>query len=123
MALAQALVDYAGALRADFQRFYNLNLDDMGDAFSYEHAAELAAHLPYGSALRRAVDPSQEWSQEAYILAQIEYDLRCMTYSGKGPEPKPVKTPADGIKAAAPVASRAEMKRVADALGIPENQR
>lgn len=34
-------------LRADFQQFYHLNLDDMGERYSLLHAADCAAMLPY----------------------------------------------------------------------------
>jgi hypothetical protein len=33
-------------LRADFQQWYGLNLDDMGGDYSISHAACLAAQLP-----------------------------------------------------------------------------
>lgn len=33
-------------LRADFQQFYNLNIDDMGERYSLAHASDCAALLP-----------------------------------------------------------------------------
>lgn len=90
----------------------------MGCAYTVGHAAALAANLPYGSALRSAVDPSQEWSPTDYLLAAIEFDIRCLGYSGKGPKPKRVPTPADGARRAPVRASRAEMLRVASAYNI-----
>lgn len=111
-------------MRADFQRFYGLDLDALGAEYTHEHAAALAAHLPYGSALCREVDPSQEWTPAEYLLARIEYGVRCSLYSGKGPKPKPLSTPADRARRpCARMASRSEMKRVADILGIPEDRR
>lgn len=116
---------HESALRADFQRFYGLNLDGLGDEYTVEHAGALFEHLPKESATVKEIDPSQEWGPVEYLLARIEYDLRCLAYGGKGPRPKPMKTPADCAKRKAhgPKASKHEMSKVADALGIPEERR
>lgn len=43
-------------MRADLQRFFGLNIDDMGTGFSALHAAECLAHRPSGSALDAAIE-------------------------------------------------------------------
>lgn len=99
--LAYALVQHKGALRADFQRYYNLNLDDAGAAYSWRHAADLAANLPHGAALWRSVNPSLAWDDATYLLARLDYDVRQLTWmlSEDGQKnvnrPQPVQTPAD----------------------------
>lgn len=41
-------------MRADLQRFFGLNIDEMGIRFSALHAAECLAYMPSGSALEAA---------------------------------------------------------------------
>lgn len=114
---------HRGELRADFRRFYMLDLDRMGEDFGALYAADLAAHLPRESALKLAVDPDCAWGEQEIILAQIEYDIRCMSCDGKGAKPSPMKTPSQRRPRAAKPADAREMARVADALGIPEDRR
>lgn len=47
---------YPEELRADLQRQYHLNIDDMGRSYSCRHAAECAAHLAWPSSLSEAID-------------------------------------------------------------------
>lgn len=129
MALGSALALHRGALRADFQRYYGLTLDDL-PRLGAVAAAELAENLPNGSALKRAVNPSLEWDTPAYLLALIEYELRTLMWSmgderKRGPRPEPMDTPADRERRSrmGRPASRSEMNRVADRLGIPEDRR
>lgn len=63
------LASHEDALRADFQRFYGLNLDDMGDAYSFRHAAALCANLPGDSAVYRA--EGDGWTETQQLLADI----------------------------------------------------
>lgn len=63
------LASHEDALRADFQRFYGLNLDDMGDAYSFRHAAALCANLPDDSAVFRA--EGDGWTGTQQLLASI----------------------------------------------------
>lgn len=99
--LANLLGNHEGELRADFQRFYGLNLDGMGIDYSVTHAAALAANLPRESATVRAVVPEAAWSDETYLLSAIEYDLRVLAWQNskdgsKGRNrPKRPQTPAD----------------------------
>ena len=67
------LGQHPAELRADFQRYYGLNLDGMGSDYSVAHAADLAACLPRDSATMRAHDPLNEWTIEAQLLALIEF--------------------------------------------------
>lgn len=71
--LAHLLRAHPAELRADFQRYYNLNLDGMGDDYTIAHAADLAACLPRESRCGIAEDPLNEWTIEARMLAFIEY--------------------------------------------------
>lgn len=118
-------------LRADFQRYYGLNLDDMGKTYTVAHAAALARNLPAGSAVHRALNPALEWADSDYLLMQIEYDIRLLAWSlaggkkSRSPKPKPIETPTERAKRARNSAppSEEEMNAVADALGIPEDRR
>lgn len=129
MALGSALATHRGELRADFQRYYGLRLDEL-PAMGSIAAAELAENLPPESALRRAVSPSLQWGEEGYLLSLIEYELRLLMWSmsdpkRRGSRPEPIETPAAAERRrrlAQPV-SRAEMGRIADTLGIPEDRR
>lgn len=125
MALGAVLRQYPNELRADFQRFYGLNLSDMGKTYSFMHAAVLAEQLPVESNLSHAIAPETLWSETDYLLHQIEFDLRTLIWAECGGQrqnkPKPLSTPADSarikrMKAVDPV-------KIADALGIPESRR
>lgn len=129
MALGAALASHRGALRADFQRYYGLRLEEL-PAMGALAAAELAENLPPESALMRAVSPSLQWGEEGYLLSLIEYELRLLVWimtdpKKRGARPQPIETPADAERRrrrSQPV-SRAEMDRVADRLGIPKDRR
>lgn len=71
--LAHLLRVFPAELRADFQRYYGLNLDGMGVDYSIAHAADLAACLPNNSRCGIAEDPANEWTIEHRLLAFIEY--------------------------------------------------
>ena len=89
-------------------------------------AAELTEYLPAESALMRAWNPQLEWSTTDYLLRNIEYNLRVLVWALGGGKrhdrPKPIETPEAMKKPVRPV-TKAEMARVADALGIPEERR
>lgn len=99
MALATVEVKYPDELRADFQQYYGLNMDGMGEGFSYAHAASLMRQLPSCSRVSKALNPDNEWDDATYMLALIEYDLRVLIWQNtkdaqKGRnQPKPNKTP------------------------------
>lgn len=68
-------------LRADFQQFYNLNLDGMGTAYSYAHAACLAANLPLESRCAKADCEQLQWSTTDYLLARIVDNTQWLCWS------------------------------------------
>lgn len=80
MLLAAVEREHPDALRADFQQFYQLNLDGMGADFSPSHAAALVAQLPRESRVMRRYDADLEWDDATYFLARIEYDLRVLIW-------------------------------------------
>ena len=62
-------------LRADFQRYYGLNLDGMGMDYTVTHAADLAVNLPRESCSWTAENPVNGWTRDQQLLALIEYHL------------------------------------------------
>lgn len=91
------------ALRADFQRVYQLNLDDLGGQLDIMQAADLAAWLPSGSAVWIAMDSPAAWGIDAYLTAGL-WDSFNMFQWGmadkkkRGPKPKPIPRPGDNRK-------------------------
>jgi hypothetical protein len=123
MLLASRLGAHPDELRADFQRYYNLNIDGMGCDYSVAHAVSLCAALPRDSSTVRAEHPEAAWSDETYLLSAIEYDLRILIWQrtkdgqkGRN-QPKPMQTPADVARVADKLAST-DMEGIAAALGI-----
>ena len=88
--LARLLRAHPDALRADFQRYYGLNLDGMGRDYSVAHAADLAANLPNGCRCSVAENPLCEWSLETVLLALIEHHLAIWNFAHRKD-----KNPAD----------------------------
>lgn len=74
---------YPDELRADLQRFYNLNIDEMGAGFSCSHAAACAAHLPLGSNVLARIDPKYSWTATDYRL----FDIMCWLAGKRLPYP------------------------------------
>ena len=104
MALAWLIGNHPGELRADFQRYYQLNLDGVGEQYTFAHAACLACNLPSDSATLKAMYPRNGWTQTEYLLHAIEYDLRVLIWQnskdgakGKN-KPKPLSTPEELAK-------------------------
>lgn len=124
MVFAQCAARWPDELRADFQQYYTLDIDEVGRGIRIRRAASLCAHLPRGSRTVRRLDPDSEWATEAHFLARIEHECRALLWSKtkdaeKGRNfPKPMPTPAQ----------RAETRRkyegtdyeeVARVLGVP----
>lgn len=65
------LVVCPGALRADFQRWYGLDLDDLGHSLRIRRAADLAAYIPEDGAIWQKLDPRLEWGTTKQLLANI----------------------------------------------------
>ena len=123
MALCLMLGRHRAELRADFQRYYGLNLDDMGGAYSVEHAADLAACLPSDSAVLRAMYPRNGWTATEYLLHRIEYECRILIWQqsrdgqkGRN-KPRPLPTPEDEAKVRRKL-DATDRDMVAEMLGI-----
>lgn len=65
------LCAYPDVLRADLQRFYGLNLDDLGCVLRVRRAADLAANLPPEARIWGKLNSACSWSTEDYLLADI----------------------------------------------------
>lgn len=114
---------YPDELRADFQQFYGLNVDDMGAAFTRLHAAALCAQLPRESRLVRAMDPAAEWGDSEYIAHAMEHTLRVLSWQcGNGRKsdfPKPMPTPEDRARVSRKL-ERTDVDRINRILGLTE---
>ena len=112
-------------------RFYGASLDDGGARVSWRDMAAMVAHLPSESALRRA--EGDGWSEAERLLAQIA-DSTYITWwqriNHDAPDAPPLKrvlSPRERAERAEAaredVYTRADMDRIADMLGIPEDRR
>ena len=115
------------ALRADFQRYYGLNLDDMGEAFSFSHAAALCAWLPDDSAVYRA--EGDGWSRTQRMLAQMGRSIDVVWWQRTDDGQRRDGVPPDNYEAPSAALKRVEiqstpvserMRRVAEAYGYEE---
>lgn len=94
MLLVRALDEDEGAVRADLQRYYGIDLDDaMDGAHSAGHVAALITHLPSDASLYRARDKDASWTLEASLSALIFNLLQAYIYgmSDKKTRGKPPK--------------------------------
>lgn len=81
MLLSKALSDDEGAVRADLQRYYGIDLDEaMRGAHSAGHVAALIAHLPSDASIYRSRDNDASWTLEASLMACIFNLLSSMIY-------------------------------------------
>ena len=123
---------HEGEVRADLMRYYGLSLDSAGEAASWRDFAAMVAHLPSGSALRRA--EGDGWSEGERLLASIEFSLRVLRWyqtvdgqKGRNAPRFPESPRERERRAAEDVESRkytrAYMDEIAEALGIPEDRR
>lgn len=123
MALAWLLGNYASQLRADFQRYYSLNLDGMGTDYTVSHAVALACNLPSDSATLRAIYPRNGWTQTEYLLHAIEFDLRVISWQlskdgkKKKNKPKPLETPEE-LEKVKRKAANTNFEFIAKSLGL-----
>lgn len=129
--LGAAWATHEDALRADLMRYYGVSLDDGGARVSWRDMAAMVAHLPSESALRRA--EGDGWSEAERLLAQIA-DSTYITWWQRvkhdgpdAPQLKRVLSPRERAERAEAaredVYTRADMDRIADMLGIPEDRR
>lgn len=101
--LARLYASSRDKLEADFQQFYGLDLELMGEAYSVRHAAVLAANLPSDSRCMREISADLEWSPEMHMLSLVEHDLRALIWTvsvvnssktAKPPFPKRIDPPS-----------------------------
>ena len=93
------LVKAPDSLRADIQRFYGLDIDEVGRSIRVRRAADLAAHLPAEACVWRVLDPRMEWTVTDWLLASIADNtnwlgwtktkaaMRGMKWKGRIPRP------------------------------------
>ena len=122
---------HEGAVRADLLRFYGTSLEQAGEARSWRDCAAMVAHLPSESALRR--EKGDGWSEVERLLAQIAdstYIAWWQRINHDAPDAPPLKrvlSPSERAERAEAaledVYTRADMDRIAAALGIPEDRR
>ena len=102
--LAATLRARPDELRADFQQFYGLNLDDIGRAYTYLHAAALTAQLPRESRTVLADAPEAAWSDADEMMRRLEYTARVLAWQqtkdgAKGRSaPRPLPSPVEQAK-------------------------
>lgn len=94
----------------------------MGSAYTFAHAACLAAQLPGGARVWRGTP--QEWSDEMYMLSHVEHLLLVLAWQNsedaqhKRNYPEHRKTPADSAELERKVAASIRgKKRVDEILG------
>lgn len=59
------------ALRADLQRFYGLDMDEIGHTVRVRRAADLAANLPDDALTWGRIDERATWGTTKHLLATI----------------------------------------------------
>lgn len=122
MNLAWCWNKHQAELIADLQEFFNVNAFRAG--LSREETTEdvifasiLLSQLPRKSRIVAKMNPDAIWADEAYLLRQIDYTTRVLSYQlgrNKGKKPKPIKTPAE-IQRKQEIANTAQA-RAADIL-------
>lgn len=58
-------------LLADFQHYYQIDLQELGENLTVRRAADLAAHLPVRAAIWQRIDERARWTDMEYLLAEI----------------------------------------------------
>ena len=71
MTLIGAWMEYPTEVRADLQRYYQIDIEHMGKEHSVWQVAACVCCLPLGSALLAAVDPRNCYSVTDYLLHRI----------------------------------------------------
>lgn len=92
-----------------------------GEPDDLPRMAALWKELPAESRTMRRHAPALQWSATDYLLWRVEFQLRSLSWGmadkkARGPEPKPLKTPAQLAEAArrqaSALANRAQIDRV-----------
>lgn len=112
-------------------RYYGVSLDDGGARVSWRDMAAMVAYLPSESALRRS--QGDGWSESERLLAAIAdstYKTWWARIDHDSPDAPPLMesvSPRDREVAAERAReqeyTQADMDRIADELGIPEDRR
>ncbi|MCH9277204.1 DUF5361 domain-containing protein [Bifidobacterium amazonense] len=69
------------ALRADFQRFYNLDLDEVGHTVRPMRAADLAAWLPDDARIWGQFDPRAQWGTMRQLVANVADSVNFLAWT------------------------------------------
>lgn len=83
----------------------------------------MVASLPRGSRALALLDRRTEWTDEAYLLADIADSLHALMYGlaggrkGGGPRPKPIQRPGDEPKRKHASMPASDIKGYFDGLG------
>jgi hypothetical protein len=126
MALVILVSRYGEELRADFRRYYHLDLLDMWrDGLSVQEVSGLAVYLPPGSLTWQRIGGPGAWTPELHLLAAIEYADRYVAWtktadSKHGKPPEPIKPPKDKLREEFDLA---EMEMKADRLAAFNSRR
>ena len=67
-------------MRADFQQFYNLNIEHMGRDFSTLHAAELLVELPQESRIHALYLEDGAWTLDRTLAAMAVNALNILVW-------------------------------------------
>lgn len=81
---------------ADFQQYYQLNVQALIDRYEFERLFFLTVNLPKSSRTVCDADPRNAWSNGDYLLALAVDNLSYLRYEqagGKGRKPDAVKRP------------------------------
>lgn len=93
------MLEYRGALTADFQRFYGLRLNDALQSDGVLWCADLARWLPPEAAVWGCLDPRATWSTSDYLNAMAVDALRWLVWAKTKDgqknrrQPKPIPRP------------------------------
>lgn len=118
--LAWLLRDSHDELEADFRQYYGLNLDDVGSAFTFSHAANLAANLPKDSRCLVKIEPDLSWNSETWILRRIDYLLASIAYNlgGKSSQKPKILDPPSKAAHIERSIENTDFKKIAERLGV-----
>lgn len=83
-------------MAADFQQYYNLNIDELMNTSQFARIVTLAVSLPMSSRTVVKLNPQLAWDENAYLLALIADNIAFQRYEqtgGKGRRPHPIERP------------------------------
>lgn len=81
MTLVGMLRARSDVLRADMQRFYGLDIDEIGYSIRIMRAADLAANLPHEALIWSVFDERNAWTTNTYLLALIADNTSFLAWS------------------------------------------